>query len=417
MLSPQIRGSGLLSRHDVALRLSLLQAACFAGIAVHMPFFPAWLSMQGLSEKEIGLALALGMITRMLAAPAISALGDGRCGAVAVLTALHVLAAAGYLVMPALGGVIALTLAVVAASVISAAVVPLCDHLTVAQVRARPELDYGRIRVWGSVSFLVITILGGYLFTFAGVGAVPYAIAALSLVAAITAFSAPEDPGWRAAQSETAEAAPRDARRDLLLWCCIGASALINAAHAPIYGFATIYWASFGWTPGAIGWLWGIGVLTEIVFLWWVGPCAGRSIRAGLLWLGVSVLCVLLRFLPMPFVDSYWAFFVLQALHAGSFGAQLTGVMIIISVLARDGRRAGVQGRLGAVNACLMGAGTFASGLLYEALGGYIFALAAPVALAGLGLIVIALRMARRLALEDEAALPVGDEGARGAGP
>lgn len=411
------RPTTLFGSRSVGLRLSLLQAANFAGIAVYVPFFPPWLASQGLDGRQIGLALALAMVIRVAASPPITALGDGRIGAVRLLVALNAAGAAGYLLLPLVTGVGPLTGAVVLIAVLAAAIVPLGDHLTIAHVRAQPALDYGRIRVWGSVSYLLVTLAGGALFSLHGVDTVPLALAALAILAALVAFSAPEDPS-RAARPEAAGAAPAAPGQMRLLWTAVLASALINASHAPLYAFGSIYWTQAGFSPAAIGLIWATGVMAEIVVLWWTGPRTGSGVRAGLFWLAAAAVVAVLRFALMPFVQGYAGFLALQALHALSFGAQLIGVIIVIGALSPEGRRAAVQGRVSAVNACLMGAATYLCGLIFSEFGRWTFAAGVPLALAALVLLALALRMARTAPLDTgaEAGIPVDATGAGAAG-
>lgn len=417
MSQTSARPTTIFGSRSVGLRLSLLQAANFAAIAVYVPFFPPWLAAQGLDGRQIGLALALAMVIRVVASPPITALGDGRIGAVRLLVALNFTGAVGYLLLPLVAGVGPLTGAVVLIAVLAAAIVPLGDHLTIAHVRARPALDYGRIRVWGSVSYLLVTLAGGALFSLHGVDTVPLALAALSILGALVAYSAPEDPS-RAARPEAAPSAPAPPGQMRLLWTAVLASALINASHAPLYAFGSIYWTQAGFSPAAIGLIWATGVMAEIVVLWWTGPRAGSGVRAGLLWLTAAAAVAGLRFAIMPQVDSYGGFIALQGLHALSFGAQLIGVIIVIGALSPEGRRATVQGRVSAVNACLMGAATYACGLGFSELGRWTFAAGVPLALAALALLALAFRMARTAALDSEASagIPVEPTGTDAAG-
>jgi MFS transporter, PPP family, 3-phenylpropionic acid transporter len=383
-------------RPDV--RLSALQAANFAGIGIYMPFMPAWLSAQGLSDRQIGLTLALGMIIRMLTSQPVTALGDGKRGAVRILVLLHLLGAAGYLALTTLPTPAAIIAAMAVIAVINSGIIPLGDHLTMAEVRLRPSLDFARMRLWGSIAFLFMSTLSGFAVARLGIGMVPVALAACCVVAAFVALAAPEHRGDSVPQAE--ELDPDDvSARARLLWLAIIASALINASHATLYSFATLHWRSIGIDDGTIGVLWSVAVVAEIAIFWAMGRRASSSLIAALGFLALSGLAAALRFLALPFAGSVPLIFGLQLLHAFSFGAQLLGIMAIVSMLAPEGRRARIQGRLSAANACLMGLATLASGFSYEWLEGMAFAAMAPVALAGLAVLAVAWRLARTVAV------------------
>ncbi len=373
------------SRGGLILRLSALQAATFAGFGVVMPFWPAWLSSRGFTETQIGLALSLGMVVRMLAAQPVSALGDRRFGAVRVLLIAQLLYAVAYLAMPAAGSVTGILVLMVLSSVFVAATVPLADHLTLAQVRANAGLDAARIRLWGSVAFLAMSLVSGVLVERVGVAIVPWLVVACALLAGLAAYATPEAPA--APVSPVGDHAL--ARSDGALWAVLAASALVNASHAALYAFGTLHWRNLGIGDDLIGVLWAAGVVAEIAMFWLFGPRAAKSVRMGLICLGASALAAALRFALMPYLESYGALLALQATHALSFGLQWMGTMTLIAALAHPARRASAQGWLTAGNACLMGAATVLSGWAFARFGAHAFLAMTPIALAGLALVAL----------------------------
>jgi PPP family 3-phenylpropionic acid transporter len=403
MLSPPSDDVGK-RRRGLAARLSLMQAANFAGIGLYLPFFPVWLSAQGLSDRQIGLALALGMVVRMLAAQPVAAFGDRKPGAVRILIALQLASAAAYAVLMALQSPAAIIAGSVAVALISAGVIPLGDYLVGAQVRRDGALDYARIRLWGSVSFLIVSIGGGMLLARAGASAIPLGLIACCLAAALAARLVPEPPAEAPADAAASgpAAAPERAR---LLWLLIIASALVNASHAAIYGFGSLHWRGIGIADTMIGALWAAGVVAEIAVFWLLGPTVARSLRNAMLALAASALVAMLRFGLLPLAADPASILALQLTHAVTFGAQHMAVIAIASALAPAGRRALIQGRISAANACLMGVVTLGSGYLYEAAGPAVFVAMVPVAAAGLAITLAAMALARRLPPLDR---PVG---------
>ncbi len=385
-----------------ATRLSLLQAANFAGIGLYLPFFPVWLSHQGLSDRQIGLALALGMVVRMLASQPLAALGDRKPGAVRTLILLQIASAAAYGVLMLLSSPHAIIAGSVAVALLSAGIIPLGDFLVSAQVRRDPRLDYARIRVWGSVSFLVVSLAGGWLIAAAGPAAVAPGLIACCLVAAVAARMAPDAHGHEhvlAAQAGGGD----DPDRRTLLWLLIIASALVNASHAALYGFGTLYWRQIGIGEPMIGGFWAFAVLVEIAMFWLVGPLIAARLRNACFALAAAGVAAALRFLIMPLISDPAAILALQASHALSFGAQHIAVIAAASALAPPGRRALIQGRVSAANACLMGAATLAAGFIYESFGAWAFTAMVPVALAGVAITILSMTLATRASLLDSA--------------
>ena len=395
-------------RPGPAVRLSALQAANFAGIGIYMPFMPAWLSYQGLNDRQIGLTLAIGMIVRMLSAQPVASLGDSRWGAVRVLVALQTLSAFGYLLLPTLASPLAIISVMAVVAVLAAGLIPLGDHLTTSHVQTSPKLDFARLRLWGSVSFLVMSIVSGFVVSHMGVGVVPFMLCGCCLLAAAVAWAAPEQRSTLHVRTATTGAVGTNPEQMRLLWLAMIASALINASHATLYGFATLHWRNLGIDSTMIGLLWASSVVAEVAMFWWFGRRSAASPAAAMLFLALAGAGAMVRFAAMPFATTVPAILALQALHALSFGAQLLGIMALITMLAPEGRGALIQGRLSAVNAFLMGAGTFVSGLLFEQHGALTFLVMLPVAFAGLVVLMITYRMAHRVLLDNAAPGTIG---------
>lgn len=392
--------SAAASPRSAMVRLSALQAANFAGIGIYLPFMPAWLSAQGLSEEQIGFTLAMGMIVRMFATQPIASLGDRPWGAARVLLLAQLLGAGAYVGLTMLPSPTAVMAAMAVVAVLNAGVIPLGDHLTTAQVKRQPGLDFARMRLWGSVSFLVMSVLAGVMVSRLGIATLPYALSVCCLFAAAIAMIAPDVRSKHASHVNEVPAAALKPEVLTLLWLVIIASALINASHAMLYGFATIHWRSLGISDSTIGVLWAVSVVSEIGMLWWFGRTASASFGNAVVFLAIAGIGAMLRFAAMPFATTLPAIIMVQALHAISFGAQLLGVMAILAMLSPGGRGASIQGRLSAVNACLMGAATLLSGVLYARLGAMGFLAMLPIAVAGLATLAAAYLRGKRVLLD-----------------
>ena len=143
-----------------AARLAAFSAAAFLVIGVQTPFWPVWLAGHGLDAQQIAVVFAAAIWAKVIATPLIGALADriGRRRAVmATLAGIACLAYAALWPVRGLWPLLALNLV---AGVAQSALLPLGDAVTLAAVRER-GLDYGRIRVWGSLSFVIASVGGG----------------------------------------------------------------------------------------------------------------------------------------------------------------------------------------------------------------------------------------------------------------
>jgi PPP family 3-phenylpropionic acid transporter len=373
-------------------RFGALHAASFIGLGAALPFFPVWLEARGLEAPEIGLILALPPLIRILAAAPLMSLIDRGVETRALLVAADLALALAYAALvfahdPWLIGAI-----VAVSAIANAPIVPATDYVTLQAIRNDPRLDYGRVRLWGSIAFLGANIGSGYVFRFLPVDALVALLAGVATGAMAVAWLAiPAAPPLKR-PAETPQT--RVTRLPPRLWLVIGAAALTQASHAAVYGFASLHWRDLGYASTTIGYLWAIGVVAEIAVFWAFGRQVGRaSVALGFLGLGAGAGVV--RFAAMSLDPSLGLAFALQALHGLSFGATHLGTMAALALLAPEAARGRAQGVLSSTQALAMAGATALSGLVFRAAGPLVFLAMVPLAASGLALALVALRSGR----------------------
>ena len=358
-------------------RVGLFLAAFFAAGAVTTAYLPLWFADRGLSAAEIGQVLGLGSLLRVVAVPGWGWLADQVGRRRAVLFGAAVLAAAGAALLPAAGGFAAVLLVTAVQGVSASALTPLSDALALALVAAR-RLDYGRTRAWGSVSYMLATALSGGLVGRLGSGVVPWLLAAGYGAAAGLAGLLPDAGG--AGHRGSISSSPLRLRPFRL---ALGATALIQGAHATYYAFAPIHWRSLGIGDGTIGLLIAEGIVAEVALFIWgralverLGPARLTALAAG---------SSVLRWTLTAFVTGVPALAAVQVLHAGTFALQHLSAMLVLRTLpaARAGTAQALLSALGfsAPTAVLI----WLSGQVYAGLGGLTFLVMAAVAGLALG--------------------------------
>lgn len=146
-----------------AARLSVLYAVVFVEIGIAMPFMPVWLNALGLEAAVIGALLALPIAIRIVATAPLVGLIDRGIPAPRILLAGSLVLAGTYALMPA-GAALgwpALALLIALNAVAAAPLVPSIDYMTLSAVRRSARLDYARIRMAGSIGFLLANLAGG----------------------------------------------------------------------------------------------------------------------------------------------------------------------------------------------------------------------------------------------------------------
>lgn len=302
----------------------------FAGIGIFNPYAPLWFKELGFSTLAIGGLASLQSWTRVAAPYAWGWLGD-RSGhrvrmvrwaaALTLLSATALLAARGYT---------AVAVVTVALFLANGGIVPLCEATLSSHLNTASGMDtrrYGRIRMWGSLGFVVTVLAGGALLERFGIGGFPVLV--VVVLAALMAATL-RLPDQRDA-SPTAHAGAgvlAVLRRPEVAW--FFASVFFTVlAHASLYAFFSLYLDALGYAKWVVGALWAVSIAVEVLFFWFQGPLFGRM--APYRWLQWAALLSALRFAVTAAFGAHWtALVAAQALHAVTFAAQHAACIVLI---------------------------------------------------------------------------------------
>ncbi len=366
-------------------RLSAAYILQFLFIGLYTPFFPVWLEYQALTPIEISTVLAFPLLVRVLATVPMMWVADyhpDRAKLFSMLYTLAMLAMMGFL---AAGGFWEILIISFIFHFFFNGLLPILDAITLSGVR-RFDADYGRIRIWGSIAFILANLGGGWLIADFQAPAILWTLMGTVSVGLLISFSVPRigrsvRPIHRLAGAGSARALIAD-QRFVMTATAIG---LGQAAHALLYGFGTIYWQSLGFGGAAIGALWAIGVMTEIA-LFQVAKGLLRCYGAVLM-IAIGLTAGAIRWAFFPVVTEYWPFFALQILHGLSFGAVHIGSMQFIMESVPEERLGTGQAVVYVASGALMGILIFLAGPIYETFSADGFWLMGAVCLIGLALL------------------------------
>ena len=311
-------------------RFLALYTALFAAFGVASPFFAAFLSGRGLRPEAIGLVLAAGTATRLLAGPVGGRIAD-RLGTPRLVLVAYAAAAAGvaFGYLPATGVAVFLLVSVAHAATL-APLTPIADALT---LRATGErLHYGWVRGSGSAAFILGTLLSGQAVARFGLSAIIWLNGALLGVAAGCAWLVPDllARGASIGRERTVGVGSLlrlPAFRRLML-----VAALIQGSHAFHDGFVVIHWRSLGIEDGTIGALWSESVAGEVVVFLLIGRRLLDRLGPG----GASVLAALggvVRWVVLAETTSAAASALVEPLHGLTFALQHLACMRLIGAV------------------------------------------------------------------------------------
>lgn len=369
------------------MRIALFYAALFVVYGMHVPYMPVWLEGRGLTAAEISTVMAAPFFLRLFITPGVALVADRTGRHRVLLIALAWASLAVVLALSQMQGFWPILLLTVPLIVTFTTIMPLTETVAVSGVR-HAGLDYGRMRLWGSLTFVVASFAGGFAIARWGSSAGIWLIAigcALTVAAAHLMphealksddVAASTTPWWRA------EELVMLLRQPAFLAFLLAAGG-IQAAHATFLTFATLIWQKQGLSGGWIGGLWAIGVFAEIIVFAVSGWLVEKFGAVALLICGAALSVV--RWVAMAFDPGLTALVPLQILHGVTYGASHIGAIHFIGRAIPLRATGSAQALYATVAAGVaMGFATIIAGWLYARYGGGSYAAMAVIAVVAL---------------------------------
>lgn len=286
----------------------------FALLGCVAPYWGLYLDHQGYSAYSIGILLAVWALSKVvapnlwawLARHKLSPLVVCRIGAAfSIISFLPVFFSPGFYV---------LALAIFLYSFFWNAILPQFEMITL-NLLADNKIYYSRIRLWGSFGFICSVVGLGFFFEWFSLGYLPWImllllilILANTLLVKITMSS----------ESGVSEGFLRYFwQKPVLAFFVV--TGLMQMAHGPYYTFFSLHMSNTGYNSSAIGWLWALGVIAEIIVFWYMHQIRLKfSFRFLML---MSLFLAVCRWLAIGwFADSLLFLLVVQCFHGATFG-------------------------------------------------------------------------------------------------
>ncbi len=371
-------------------RLTAYYFLHFAVIGAVVPFIALWFAWLGHPSWWIGLVVAtpsfLMVTTTLTLGSWADRLGDWRT-AIIVCNWLAMLLTGWWLFRT---GALDLWIIWTLVGVISMAKQPILDAAALDLTR-REGMNFGRIRAFGSIGFIVSLIASGQWYRNDGIANFLIVILAIGCLRLLAAHQLPRFRAAKALNNTKArsEEIPTLLRHPGFL-CVLAGAALINASHAFYYTFGLLHWQSIGigTTTGSL--LWAVAIVVEVVLMWQftrlskhvsARHCIAACGLAGLMRWGIMATDPGLVWLT-----------IIQTLHALTFGLCFLATATFISRRIPPAHAARAQSVFAIMTTGSMATMTVFSGSLYEAFSGLSYIVMAVVATVGLALVMASYR-------------------------
>jgi len=186
---------------------------------------------------------------------------------------------------------------------------PFVETISMQQIAKK---EYGKIRLWGSVGFIVIALWLGKILT-SPYEALYYLAGTAFMILVVGYFALQFDE-----ESKNIEEQESDSSFSLIrFWAFWASLFLMQLAFGGFYIFFTIYEIEHGVSLEIVSWMWSFGVICEIVMLYFQNSFLEKNI---LNILKIATLITVFRWMLLYlYPENIWLTFTSQSLHAFSF--------------------------------------------------------------------------------------------------
>jgi len=297
-------------------RLAGIYFFYFAYLGAFSPYFSLYLSSLDIAAAGIGAIMSLPQLVRIFAPHLWGWLADRsghRLRVAQICTAIGTVVYCGLFAATDFDALYAVVLLM---TFFLSAALPQVETTTLSHL-GEHSAQYGRVRVWGSIGFIAAVLIIGYMLDALEIRVLLWIMLAILGATAVFLMLVPEPPQSAHAHEHTPIA---HIIRQPQVIALIVACALMAVAHGPYYTFYSIHLVGFGYTKGAVGWLWSLGVICEIaIFFWMAHLFRAFTLRQVLI---ASFALAGIRFAIIALCADNLALLLLaQTLHAASFGS------------------------------------------------------------------------------------------------
>ena len=348
---------------------------CFFGLlgALH-PYWSLYLYSKGFTVSDIGILLAMPMATKMIAPNIWGWLSDYTGKRLLVIRIGALLSCLFFVGIFFDQKFWSIAFVMIGYSFFWNAILPQHEVITMGYLERTPE-TYGRIRLWGSIGFIVSVLVGGFWFDSHDIETLPIVGLLLLIGIFIASIFLPKSTTHAPDNRSSKKFISLATKPIVIIFLMVGL--LMQLSHGVYYSFFSIYLESFGYSRGGIGVIWSVGVIAEVfIFLLMYKLLLNFGVRK------IILLCLALatiRWLLIGYhAENLTLLIIAQIFHAFTFGAFHAACIECVRRLFDMNS----QGKAQALySSCCYGAGgaigSYTGGLAWEATPIYAFNYAA----------------------------------------
>jgi MFS transporter, PPP family, 3-phenylpropionic acid transporter len=290
----------------------------FAYIGLVSPYASLFFLDRGFTVIEIAILMSMLQVTRIIGPFSWGWLSDYLSNRIGIIRFCACLGALVFTVIYFLNSYISFFIWMFVLHTILSSLMPLGESATVHALYKDNSFDkrYGRLRLWGSIGFIMMVLFAGELFQRNSIELYPI-VGTVILIALAAITFLMHEPKLERRKMVKGEFWVVLLNPDVRWFLLSGF--FMQFAHAALYVFYSLYLADLGYNKFQIGLFWALGVFAEVLFFYYQSKVLSRLDPEVLLQasFGIGVI----RFALMAFLPITSVLIIAQVMHAGTFAA------------------------------------------------------------------------------------------------
>ncbi len=238
------------------------------------PYLGVFLDGRGLSSEDIGELIAIMTVARLIAPNLWATFADKSGKGLQIIRLGSAIALLSFLLLLIAEGFWAIAAALSLSIGFWTSIVPQLEQLTLNEMQGDSS-RYSRVRLWGSIGFILMSVVCGFLIDFIGTDVVLLcSIAMLASLFGVTLLLSNGKPNQDAFEAKGSIWQKVTSKTFLVF---IVAMLLLQMSFGPYYSFFALFLRDLGYSGQETGWLIALGVLSEVVIFLYAGKLLQKT--------------------------------------------------------------------------------------------------------------------------------------------
>ncbi len=354
----------------------------FGYLGIVSPFMSLYFNHIGFTAIQISILMSMLQFTRIIGPFAWGWFADYRRDRIGLMRVTVILALIVFLGIFVSSQFYFLLAWMFILNTFSSSLTPLSEAVTIRALQKENafESKYGKLRLWGSIGFILAVSVGGFWFEKSGIETLPYVALALMCGVVVSTWLLWEPPHeeYERQKGEILTIL----KKPEVMWFFTSSFCMIFA-HASYYVFYSLYLTKLGYGTQTIGLIWTLGVVAEVLFFYYqrffLAKFGAQKILAA------CFIVAALRFTTIAYLPIFGLLLFMQIFHAMTFGAHHTSSLRFLQQWFSGSTQARGQALYTSISYGIGGSvGGFVAGWVWDVLGAeHVFGLSAIASVIG----------------------------------